>query len=50
MHWKPELALRGLMEQLGVGEATPGEVLWHAEWLSPVVTATTIQNHGPERE
>jgi len=41
MHRKPELVRRGSTELLGVGKATPGEVLWHAEWASPVATATT---------
>jgi hypothetical protein len=27
-----------------MGKATPGEVLWRAEWASPVATARTIQN------
>jgi hypothetical protein len=26
---------------LGMGKATPREVLWRAEWASPVATATT---------
>ena len=30
-----------------VGKATPGEVLWRAEWASPMATATTIQNQAP---
>jgi len=49
MHSKPELALRGLTERLGVGNAMPREVLWCAEWASPVATATTIQNQAPKR-
>jgi len=47
MNRKSELALRGSMEPLGVGEAMPGEVLWRAEWASPMATATTIQNQAP---
>jgi hypothetical protein len=39
----------GLMERLGVGEATPWEMLWSAEWLSPMATAPTVQNQAPER-
>jgi len=49
MHRKPELAQRGLTERLGVGIAMPGEVLWHAEWASPVATAMTIHNQTPYR-
>jgi hypothetical protein len=26
----------------GYGKAMPGEVLWRAEWASPMATATTI--------
>jgi len=37
------------MEQLGVGKATPGELLWRAEWASPVATAKTIQNEAPKQ-
>jgi len=48
MNRKPELARRGSTEQLGVGKAMPGEVLWHTEQPSPVATATTIQNHTPQ--
>ena len=44
MEMKPELAWRGSTERPGVGKITPGEVLWHAEWASPVATAMTIQN------
>jgi hypothetical protein len=43
MHRKPELARRGSRERLGTGKATPGEVLWRAEWASSMATATTIQ-------
>jgi hypothetical protein len=49
MNRKPELAWRGSTERLGMGKATPGEVLWRTEWASPVATATTIQNQTPER-
>jgi len=48
MHRKPELARRGSTAQLGMSKATPGEVLWRAEWASPVATATTIQNQTPK--
>jgi hypothetical protein len=48
MRRKPVLARRGLTERLGVGKATPGVVLWRAEWASPVATATTIQNQAPK--
>jgi len=48
MHKKPELARMGSTERLGVGEETPAEVLWCAEWSSPVATATTIQHQAPE--
>jgi len=44
MHRKPELEQRGSTERLGMGKATPGEVLCRAEWASPVAAATTIQN------
>jgi len=50
MHKKPEPERRGSTERLGVGKATPGEVSWHAQWASPVATATTIQNQTPKRE
>jgi len=46
MHRKPELAWRYSTERLGVGEATPEEVLWCTEWVSPVSTAMTIQNQA----
>jgi len=49
MHRKTELARRGLMERWGACKATPGEMLWCAEWLSPVATAMTIQNQTPEQ-
>jgi hypothetical protein len=49
MHRKTELARRGSMELLGMGKATPGEVLWRTEWVSLVATATTIQNPTPKR-
>jgi len=48
IHRKPEQAQRAPTEWLGVGKAMPGEVLWRAEWASPVATATTIQNLAPE--
>jgi hypothetical protein len=48
MYRKPEVAQRGSMERLGVGKATPMEVLWHTEWASPVATASTIQNQAPK--
>jgi hypothetical protein len=32
-----------------VGKATPGKVLWHTDWASPVATATTIQNQTPKQ-
>ena len=41
---KTELARRRSMEQVGVGKATPGVVIWRVKWASPVATATTIQN------
>jgi len=49
MDRKPELAWRGLTEPLGVGKATPREMIWCAEWLSLMGTETTIQNQVPER-
>jgi hypothetical protein len=49
MHRKPELARRGSTERLGMGKAMPGEVLWPAEWASPVATAMTIQYRTPKR-
>jgi hypothetical protein len=48
MYRKPELARRGSTERLGMGKATRGEVLWHAEWVSPVATAMTIENETPK--
>ena len=48
MHTKPELAQRVVPERLGVGNAMPKEELWRAEWVSPVATATTIQNQAPK--
>jgi hypothetical protein len=48
MHRKPELVRRGLTERLGMGKATPGEVLWRAEWASSVATAMSIQNQTPK--
>ena len=49
MHRKPDRGRSGSTERLGVGNATPGEVLWRAEWASPVATATTVQNQTPKR-
>ena len=49
MHRKPELAQRGSTERLGVGKTMPGEVLWRAEWASPVGTDMTIQNLTPKQ-
>jgi hypothetical protein len=49
MHRKPELTRWGSTERLGVGKATPEEVLWRAEWASSVPTAMTIQNQTPKR-
>jgi len=46
---KPELARRRSMEQLGVGKATPGVVIWRVQWASPGATAMTIQNQFPKR-
>jgi len=48
MYRKPELARRGSTERLGGGKATLREVLWCAEWASPVATAMTIQNQAPK--
>jgi hypothetical protein len=48
LHRKPELAQRGLTERLGVGKAMSRKVLWHAEWVSSVATATTIQYQAPK--
>jgi len=36
------------MEQLGVGNAMCGEVLWHTECASAMATATTGQNQTPK--
>jgi hypothetical protein len=47
MNRKPELAHTGSTELLSVGNAMPGEVLWHPEWTSAVATATTIQDQAP---
>jgi len=49
MHRKPELAWRGSTERLGMGKAMPGVVLWYIEWVTPMATATTIQNQTPKR-
>jgi hypothetical protein len=49
IHRKPKIARRVSTERLGVGKATPGEVFWRTEWVSPVATATTIQNSAPKR-
>jgi len=49
MHREPELAQRGLTERLGVAKAMLREMLWCAEWSSPMATATTIQNQAPEQ-
>jgi len=48
MHRKPELAWRGSTEQLGVGKPMLGEVLYCAEWVCPMATATTIQYQAPK--
>jgi len=48
MRRKPEMAQRGPTLRLGVGNATPREMLWCADWSSPVATAKTIQNQAPE--
>jgi len=48
MHGKAELARSGQTAQLGVGEATPGKVVWHAEWSYRVTTAITIENPSSE--
>jgi hypothetical protein len=48
MHREPQLALTGFMGQLGVGKETPREVLWCAEWASPMATAMTIENQAPK--
>jgi hypothetical protein len=50
MNRNPLLAQRGVTEQLGMGKAMPGEVVWRAKWLSPVATATTIQNQTSKSE
>jgi len=49
MNGKPELLGMGLAEQPGVGKAMPGDLLWRAEWASPVATATTIQKSAPKQ-
>jgi len=49
MERKPGLEWRGSMAWLGLGNAMPAEVLWHAEWASPVTTVTTIQNQAPKK-
>jgi hypothetical protein len=49
MNRKAELVQKEPAERLGVGKATPREMLQCAEWLSPVATATTIQNQPPEQ-
>jgi len=49
MHREPELVRSRSMKPLGVGKATPREVLWHNEWASPMGTARTIQNQAPKR-
>jgi hypothetical protein len=33
-----------------VGKAMPGKVLWCAEWVSPVATATAIKNRAPNED
>jgi hypothetical protein len=48
MHNKPELARRGPTESLGVGNSKRREMLWFAEWSSPVATAMTSENQPPE--
>jgi hypothetical protein len=50
MHRKPELARRGSTDRLGVGKATPRELLWLAELTSVVATATTIQDQVPNED
>ena len=50
MHRKPELARRVSTERLGVGNAMAGELSWHTKWVSPVATATTIENQTPKQE
>jgi hypothetical protein len=49
MHRKPELARWGSMEQLGVGKATPREVLWRAERAAAMAIAMTIQDQAPKQ-
>jgi len=44
MHMKQDLARMGSTELLGMGTAMPWEGFWHAEWASPMVTGTSIQN------
>jgi len=46
MHRKQELAQS---ESVGVSKLSPGEVLWRAEWASPMATAMAIQNHTPKQ-
>jgi len=48
MHSKPVLAQSGSTEQVRVGKATPGEVLWRAEWATPMATALTVPNRTPK--
>ena len=45
----PEVARRGPTELLGLGRATPREMLRSAEWSSSVATATSIQIEAPEQ-
>jgi hypothetical protein len=47
MQMKTELARSGSTEPLGVGNATPGEVLWRAKWASLKATATLSKNQSP---
>jgi len=49
MHRKPEVLRMGSTEQLHMAIAMPWEVLWRAEWASPVATATTVQNQTPKQ-
>jgi hypothetical protein len=49
MHMKAELAQGASTQQLGVGKATPREVLRCAEWNSPMATAVTIHNQTLKR-
>jgi len=48
MHRKPELALSGSTEPLGVGKATPSEVLLRPERASSLATVMTIHNQTPK--